>query len=65
MINIRQDTPADAEEPALARAVGMEPRPHRQRRRTRLPQLPATLRPPGRFLKFCSDTRLLVHLVCH
>ena len=40
LVSIRQDTLADAEEAALARAVGIEPQLHRQRRRTRLRQLP-------------------------
>ena len=42
LITIRQDTRADAGEAELARAVGMEPGLHRQRRRTRPPKIPAS-----------------------
>ena len=38
LISIRQDTHADSEEAALARAVGVEPRLYRQRRRSWLPE---------------------------
>ena len=41
LLTLRQDTRADAGEAELARAVGMEPQLHRQRRRTRPPKIPA------------------------
>ena len=42
LITVRQDTCADAGEAELARAVGMEPKQHRQRRRTGPPKIPAS-----------------------
>lgn len=38
LIRIRRDTRADAEEAMIAGAVGVEPRLHRRRRRSWLPE---------------------------
>ena len=65
LISTVQDTRADAAELAVTQAVGVGPRLHRQRRRSRLLQLSAYFRPSGHLFKSCSDIMPLVHLVCH